>query len=183
MEDRQYKFTGDDTRDLELFEDIYKRYYSYLCLLSEYIVKDASDAEEVVSDVFLKFWRLRLNIEKSASIKAYLCRAVRNTSLNYAIKNNKINKLTVSTDYELSEILNINCPNTLDEIYSHETSEIIKKGIDTLPDACKKIFLLSRDQNMSYIEIAEQLSISVNTVKTQIKIALSKLREYIKNHQ
>ena len=183
MKDIQYEFTGDNSKDLEVFELIYKKYYSYLCLLSEYIVKDQNDAEEVVSDVFLKFWRLRLNIEKSASIKAYMCRAVRNTSLNYAIKKDKINKFTISTDSDLSEVLKLNCADTLNEIYTQETSEIIRKGVETLPEACKKIFLLSRDRNMSYLEISEYLSVSVNTVKTQIKIALSKLREYLRDNQ
>jgi RNA polymerase sigma-70 factor (ECF subfamily) len=183
METTEYKFTGDDSMDLEMFKEIYQKYYAYLCLLAEYIVKDAYDAEEVVSDVFLKFWKHRLNIKKTNATKAYLSRAVRNTSLNYVTKIHRNDRFFIPMDHQLSEIYMNTIPDPLDVILLQEKSEIIQKGIETLPKTCKKIFLLSRNQEMSYLEISKHLSISVNTVKAQVKIALSKLRKYLNEVQ
>jgi len=59
---------------------------------------------------------------------------------------------------------------------------ILDQGISTLPDACREIFKLSRNEDMKYSEIAEKLGISVNTVKTQMKIALARLRETLKDY-
>jgi RNA polymerase sigma-70 factor (ECF subfamily) len=60
--------------------------------------------------------------------------------------------------------------------------EILKDGIGNLPDACREIFLLSRNEDMKYCAIAEKLGISINTVKTQMKIALARLRETVKDY-
>lgn len=70
----------------------------------------------------------------------------------------------------------------LGRLYEKEIIDILNNGIKNLPDACRKIFLLSRDKNMKYSDIADQMGISVNTVKTQIKIALTRLRENLKDY-
>jgi len=59
---------------------------------------------------------------------------------------------------------------------------MLAKAIEKLPNSCREIFLLSRFQDLSYEEISLRQNVSVNTVKTQIKIALSKLREDLKNY-
>jgi RNA polymerase sigma-70 factor (ECF subfamily) len=59
---------------------------------------------------------------------------------------------------------------------------ILDQGINKLPDACRQIFILSRNEDMKYSDIADKLGISVNTVKTQMKIALARLRETLKDY-
>jgi len=59
---------------------------------------------------------------------------------------------------------------------------ILKSGIDSLPESCRQIFLLSRNEDLKYSDIADKLGISINTVKTQMKIALARLREILKDY-
>lgn len=168
--------------DVASFEILYKEYYVYLCLISEHIVRNPSDAEEIVSDVFVRFWNKREKIEITTSIKAYLVRSVYNASLNhlesFRLKNSLTDRFS-NSDYELLVWDN---NYTLGQLFESEILEILEKGISDLPDACRQIFLLSRNENMKYSDIAGKLDISVNTVKTQMKIALARLRESLKDY-
>lgn len=72
--------------DKKVFEFLYQRYYVYLCHIAEHITRDVSDAEEVVSDVFVKLWNHKEFFNISSSLKTYLVKAVQNTSINYLEK-------------------------------------------------------------------------------------------------
>jgi RNA polymerase sigma-70 factor (ECF subfamily) len=168
--------------DVAAFEILYKEYYIYLCLISEHIVKNPSDAEEIVSDVFIRFWNIRERIEITTSIKAYLVRSVYNASLNHLESFRLQNRLTDRFNNSDYELLIWDNNYTLGQLFEREILEILEKGISDLPDACRQIFLLSRNENMKYSDIAGKLDISVNTVKTQMKIALARLRESLKDY-
>lgn len=168
--------------DVAVFEELYRQYYIYLCLIAEHIVKNHSDAEEVVSDVFVKLWTIREKTEITTSIKAYLVKAVHNTSINYLEKLKFENKLTDSLSKLDYELLAWNSDYPLGQLYTKEIMEILDHGINTLPECCRQIFLLSRNEDMKYCDIACKLGISVNTVKTQMKIALFRLREFLQDY-
>ena len=72
--------------DVAVFEELYREYYVFLSLIAEHITRNHSDAEEIVSDVFVKVWNIRDKIEITTSVKAYLVKAVHNTSFNYIEK-------------------------------------------------------------------------------------------------
>ena len=167
--------------DVAAFEELYRQYYIYLCLVAEHIVRNHSDAEEIVSDVFVKLWNIRDTIEITTSIKWYLVKAVRNTSLNYLEKNKATNKLTISLSSADYQILSWDSDYPLGQLFQKEILNILEKGINELPQACKEIFMLSRNEEMNYNQIARMLGISVNTVKTQMKIALARLRGKLKD--
>src|SRR5450759_5854407 len=92
----QQLINGIKQGDVVAFEELYRRYYIFLCLIAEHIVRNSSDAEEIVSDVFVKIWNIRDKIEITSSIKAYLVKAVHNTSLNYVERSKISKKLTDS---------------------------------------------------------------------------------------
>ena len=167
---------GIQNGDIGAFEELHKKYYCFLCLIAQHIVRNPSDAEEVVSDVFVKLWNIREKIEITASIKSYLVKAVRNTSLNY-LKKNKLSYFftegLTSSDYE---VLTWDSDYPLGQLYEKEIVNIIENGIKSLPDACREIFILSREKEMKYKEIADFLGISVNTVK---KIGRASCRERV----
>jgi RNA polymerase sigma-70 factor, ECF subfamily len=168
--------------NIAAFEELYKQYYIYLCLIAGHIVGNSSDAEEIVSDVFVKIWNLREKIEITTSIKSYLIRAVHNTSINYLDKFRLKNKLTSSFSISDYELLIWDSDYPLGQLYEKEILGILEQGITSLPESCRQIFLLSRNEDMKYSDIADKLGISVNTVKTQIKIALARLREILKDY-
>ena len=70
----------------------------------------------------------------------------------------------------------------LANLISRETLLDIENAIDQLPEKCREIFCLCRFENMSYEDISARLNISVNTVRTQMSRALSKLRESLKDY-
>lgn len=70
----------------------------------------------------------------------------------------------------------------IEQIVSSELEKKIEEIIQSMPEECKKVFLLSRYGNKSYAEIANELNISVNTVKYHIKKALSLFREELKDY-
>ena len=168
--------------DIATFETLYKKYYIFLCLIAEHIVRNPSDAEEIVTDVFVKIWNIREKINITSSIKAYLVKAVHNTSINFLERNKISNKLTDSLNNSDYKILAWDSDYPLGQLYEKEIMNILEHGISALPDACQQIFILSRNENMKYIEIADKLGISINTVKTQMKIALARLRETLKDY-
>ena len=168
--------------DLIAFEKLYEKYYTFLCLVAGHIVKNPDDAEEIVSDVFVKLWNLKEKPEIKTSIKAYLIRAVRNTSLNYLERIKISNKLSESINTADLQLLAWDSDYPLGQIYEKEVLEILDQSINKLPDNCREIFLLSRNEDLKYADIAEKQGISVNTVKTQMKIALSRLRDNLKDY-
>src|SRR5450759_718998 len=168
--------------DIAAFETLYKKYYIFLCLIAEHIVRNPSDAEEIVTDVFVKIWNIREKINITSSIKAYLVKAVHNTSINFLERNKISNKLTDRLNNSNYKILAWDSDYPLGQLYEKEIMNILEHGISALPDACQQIFMLSRNENMKYIEIADKLGISINTVKTQMKIALARLRETLNDY-
>jgi RNA polymerase sigma-70 factor (ECF subfamily) len=168
--------TGRDEEDLRIFELLYEKYFAYLCIVSNYIVKDPLDAEEAVSDVFVKLWNVRDEINTSTSLKSYLIKADRNTSLNYVERNRIKRNLTDSLSVSSIELLDWGSDYPMEQLLEKEIIEDIEKAIESLPAGCREVFMLSRNTDMKYTDIARELSILVNTVKTQMKIALSRLR-------
>jgi RNA polymerase sigma-70 factor, ECF subfamily len=170
-------------RNLSDFSSLYNNYYVLLCTIADHYLKDKYLAEEVAGDVFLHYWEKYSEITITSSVKAYLVRAVQNRCINHLehgkveekhrIKiefESKLNGLAESNDYPLGSL------------YEKELTSLIKSALTGLPDQCRKIFLLSRDEGLSYEEISVRLNISINTIKTQIKIALAKLREKLKDY-
>ena len=178
----QQLINGIQKGDLAAFEELYRQYYIFLCLVAEHIVRNHSDAEEIVSDVFVRLWNIREKIDITTSIKGYLIKAVHNTSLNYLERFRVIHKFTDSLNNSDYEFLAWDSDYPLGQLYEKEIMNILEQGISELPDGCRKIFILSRNEDMKYSDIADKLGISVNTVKTQMKIALARLRENLKDY-
>jgi RNA polymerase sigma-70 factor (ECF subfamily) len=178
----QQLINGIKNGDVVVFEELYKQYYIFLCLIAEHIVRNPSDAEEIVSDVFIKLWNIREKIEIVTSLKAYLVKAVHNTSINFIEQSKTRNKLTECLDNSDYKLLAWDGDYPLGQLYEKDILNILDHGINMLPDGCRQIFILSRNENMKYSDIATKLGISINTVKTQMKIAFSRLRETLKDY-
>jgi RNA polymerase sigma-70 factor, ECF subfamily len=173
--------------DSKAFDFLFLSYYSGLCAYANDLVKSAEIAEEIVQDVFLKLWNKRSVLSVQTSLKAYLYRMTHNYCLNY-IRDHSTQK-TIKTlslediqthltlmDIESSE-------SVFDYLLTEQIENDLNKAIDSLPNQCKKIFYLCRFQGLSYPEIAEQLDISVSTVKTQMLRAIEKLKDILVKYQ
>jgi RNA polymerase sigma-70 factor, ECF subfamily len=171
----QELFTKVKEGDEKAFEVLFRAYYPFLCMYCTRLIKDASAAEEIVQELFVKLWEKRSQIMIESSVKNYLFRAVKNHCLNY-IKHNHIKSEYNRKMLEASE------PS------SQETDEpdadlmqLIEESISSLPDKRREIFRLNREEGLKYREIAEKLNISIKTVETQMGLALKTLREKLRD--
>jgi len=171
--------------DEDAFEAVFTKHFVKLCLYAEHYLRDKHAAREIVEDFFCNFWENCTSLTIESNLAGYLCRSIHNRCLKY-LRHEKVKQKYIEcsqylfTDRELLEPVSDDYPEAL--LISHELEKEIRNSIDSLPDQCKKIFLLNRFENLTYREISQQLGISVNTVKTQMTRALQKLRSRLKDY-
>lgn len=155
------------------FENLFQSHYANLCGYAVKYVWELEQAEEIVQDLFFNIWNKRSNLQITSSIESYLFRAVRNACLNY------LKHLKVRDNYatDVKESVNPGRDQDNNSVEVLELQDKIEEAIEALPPERKKIFLLSRHEELKYKEIAEQLGISVKTVEAQMGKALKYLRE------
>ncbi len=136
-------------------------------------LKDLDAAEEIVQDLFVKFWENRATIKISSSVRSYLFTSVRNSCLNF------IKHLKIEESYkQYNEIERESGSITVDEEFEgSELEKQIRKAIDQLPPERKKVFIMSRFEGLKYREIAEKSGISIKTVENQMGKAIKFLRQ------
>lgn len=171
--------------DEEAFEIIFHTYFEKLCLFSESITKNHDAAEEIVEELLLQLWLKCMINPVEKSIKSYLYQSAYNNSIKYLSRQRKDTIRIGGTEYNNSEEQLIDLQ-TIEYSVSHLVSEELEAkavaAIQSLPDQCREIYLLNRDQDLKYHEIADKLHITVGTVKKQMSRAFSRLREELKEY-
>jgi RNA polymerase sigma-70 factor, ECF subfamily len=159
------------------FEDTFEKYYAPLCRYAYSIIRDMSDAEDVVQKVYFKLWNKREELFIQSSISSYLYRMVHNDSINY------VREKTSHLEHNYNYISNFENEDnsTSQEVERSELRTTIDAAINSLPEQCRKVFEMSRLQQLSHNEIALRLNISNKTVENHISKALKLLRENLKN--
>lgn len=157
------------------FDLLFEHYYSNLCHYAASVIRDHDAAEDLVQDLFAELWVNHKQITIRSSLYSYLLRSTRNACLDH-LKHLKVrDKFQSKATTGLSETVEDNM----------ELAEILHKmdeSIEQLPEQCKRIFKLSRFENLKYREIAKLLNISENTVDTQIRRALNKLKNDLSDY-
>jgi RNA polymerase sigma-70 factor (ECF subfamily) len=170
----------------EDFSETYLVYYPRLVRFSQTYVVSRQDAENIVQDVFLHLWERWDEMESLININAFLFMSVRNKCIDYLRKQTQLRQRerTLSELQEKEFQLNLYSLQVLDEhnLSQEEIEAIVTEAIQSLPERCREIFILSRLEGLRYKEIASRLNISVNTVEGQMSIALRKLKKKLKNY-
>lgn len=168
--------------DSKSFELLFEKYYYKLCNYAMVFLKSKDLAEEIVQETFIKFWENRDKIEISSSFRAYIYKSIYNHCLIYLKKQDGLRSKFEKMAEEIVYHYQINHERTnfyLSENKNEKDNELrLNKLMEKLPEQCKDIFYKSRFENLTYQQISESLNLSVNTIKTQIKRALHKLRTY-----
>ncbi|GAB3178233.1 RNA polymerase sigma-70 factor [Telluribacter humicola] len=165
--------------DYIAFRELFTRHYRSLCTYAMRVVVVREIAEEVVSDVFVKLWKNREQIEVHTSFEAYMYRAVRNQALDYLKLRSYRCRERDSLDSVQWNMAHADHYTPIEEIAFNEFYDRVEGCISELPRQCQVIFRLSREEGLRYREIAERLQISVKTVETQMGRALKVLRERV----
>jgi len=132
------------------------------------------EAEDIVQTLFIKLWEKRGNLTITHTFKSYLYRGVHNLCMNHLEHRGIREKHTA---YALQTGTVVQRP----EVFTEELETRIVAAIESLPEQCRRIFTMSRYEEMKYSEIARQLAISVNTVENQVSKALKLLRQRLQD--
>jgi RNA polymerase sigma-70 factor (family 1) len=158
--------------DQQAYKDLFTTLYSYLFQFARTLVKEREAAEEIVSDVFIKVWEKRKDLEKIDNLKVYLYVTTRNRAFNYLDKQRRFD--TDPIDDVPVELTSVYLdPEQL--MITADMLALIQRAIDRLPPKCRIIFRLVKEDGLKYREVAEILDVSVKTVENQLAIALHKI--------
>ncbi|RZK18171.1 MAG: RNA polymerase sigma-70 factor [Pedobacter sp.] len=155
------------------FSEIYNRYWEKMYSYSIRLTKSQEESADIVQEIFISLWNRRLDLAIKGSLASYLIKSARNLSLRYIERNihltdfaEKISEFTADTSLNIEESISIK-----------ELEKQIELGIKKLPKKMKEVYILSRDEQLSYREIATKLEISEGTVKKQIHNSLKIIAE------
>jgi RNA polymerase sigma-70 factor (family 1) len=154
--------------DRKAFETLYNKYSGKVYQAAYNLFRDKDVCQDLVQELFIDLWakRNKLNI---SSLEWYLKMSIKNRVLMYI--------RTQRATLDLSAIAMLTEKYTTDsKLIQNDISEILKNNIERLPEKCRQIFTLSRQEYLSNKEIASRLNISIKTVENQITIALRYLR-------
>lgn len=165
-------------QDFIFFEDLFHVYYYPLLAFANKYTNDKFASEDIVQDVFLGLWMKRATINFSESIKPYLYKATYNRSISYL--NSQVESLNLNEqNIKLQLQQKIISYDLQESLLLKEVSNEIISCVETFPEQCRKVFLLSRAQGLKNKEIAKLLNISEKTVEGHISKALSILRFHL----
>lgn len=156
--------------DYTSYNKLFVRYYSRLCYYVYHLLMDKEDAEDVVQDLFLTLWNNRSKIEIEGNVSAYLYKMAKNLALNHIRTKANYRSLLENQGDALSYYEE-------NHLESEEFRIILYDCINRLPGRCKEVLLLHRVKGLKQKEIADQLSISVKTIKNQIWSSLQRLKK------
>lgn len=170
--DTKYKLS------LKEYKSLFNKLYDTLCLFSNTYIKDLEVSKDIVQDVFVKIWEDKIEFKNDIGIKSYLYTSVKNKSLDY-LKSKRYRSTDNVPSIEMEKLETEQF--FLREVVVLEASVIINNAINTLPIKCANIIKLSI-KNYTNAEIAEELEISIHTVKAQKRTAYKRLRPILKDY-
>lgn len=158
--------------DNDAFKVIYHRYWAIMYQHAIRMIGDYDEAKDIVQDVFANLYQKCTSIHIKTSLSGYLYSAIRNKILD-AVAKEKVKKNYLASLDDFVELGNYQ-PDHL--IRHKQLARLIEREVSLLPAKMREVFLMSRNQDKSYKEIADELSVSDHTVKKQISNALKILR-------
>lgn len=160
----------DNTKHIISFDDLFRYNYRPLCLYALHYLQDADLAEDMVQESYTALWEKLQGGAPVFDRKSYLYMMVRNRCLDHLRK--KGTPTEALKPYDTYGIIDDN-----DALARSQTEARLWTAIDSLPEKCREVFVMSKRDGMKYEEIAQELGLSVNTVRNQISKALKILKE------
>ena len=149
-----------------------EHYHNRLCVYANSLIRDDLMAEDIVQNVFVQVWEKRHKLKHDFSLENYLYKSVHNKFIDQYRKG----KAVMALERKYIEALEL-AVEEKDEIQEQKILGILFDAIHELPPKCKQIFLLSKKEGLTNMEISEYLNVSKKTVEGQITKAFGILRE------
>lgn len=170
--------------DEAAFKVIYNTYYPKLYYFVLEFIPLKETAENIVQDTFVTLWNKRNVLKDNSNLSSYLFTVAKNNALN-SLRDQKYNQKIISNTQDVGELkLNFEALSTVDTSVCAFTDieKIIEETLFSLPPQCRKVFELSRFQEMKNREIAEELNISIKTVEGHISKGIRTFRIALKDY-
>lgn len=158
------------------FESFFVSNYPKVKMFAWKLLKSENDAEDIAQDVFVSLWSIPEIWDDGENKDAYIFTIARNRIYNF-IKHKSIEYSYKESYIQDSDILK--GVDGYDPIYAKEFELLIKLSISKMPDQRRKIFLMSRYDNLTNLEISDCLGLSIRTVERHIYLALLDLKKII----
>jgi len=159
----------------EAFTQLYLRYSPTIYNALMVYIKDEHQADDLLQNVFVRFWEKRAELPAIQNIENYLFILARNLVLNHikrrAIEENVLQVLRS----RLTESVN----STDNRIMELEYRRLLQEAIDALPAQQKQVYLMATENAMSYDDIAAQMELSKLTIKKHLELARKSIRAHI----
>jgi len=170
------------------FKNIYVSWYNRFKVFATHYVLYESDAENIVQDVFMELYEKKDLLVQPINVVAYLFTCVKNRCLDHLRHKTIENK--VFQEMKLSQQMALNLNREALESFDIsrlpsndlDMEKILMDAISSLPEKCKRIFVMNKIEKVKQKDIASRLDISVNTVESQMAIAYKKLKESLKDY-
>jgi RNA polymerase sigma-70 factor (ECF subfamily) len=160
--------------DTKAYTHLVNHYHHKLCVYAYSLTKDHNLSEDIVQNVFMSIWNKKSNLREDLVLKSYLYKSVYNEFVDQYRKQKPVLSLEKKHIDVLSEIIEEEDGNSMEKLI-----KLVKKEIENLPPKCKQTFLLSKQDGLTNIEIAEYLDVSLKSVEAHITKAFSILRKTV----
>lgn len=158
---------------------IHQQYQSKVYAYCFKFVRNKEVVEEITSDVFVKLWEKRVQLNPTYSINGLLFKITRDFCLSYL---RKVSKNTILRKEFTNNYLD-HSPNPIENLLFHKESlKIANKAIENLPPKCKQVFHLRYFNELSLQQIANELNISPNTVQNHLSKGTKLVKRYLQRH-
>ncbi|HEY9260800.1 sigma-70 family RNA polymerase sigma factor [Chitinophaga sp.] len=157
--------------DIKAYEQLFKKYYKSLTVDAYYLLKDETEAEDQVQSLFIEIWDKQLYHNITYSVKSYLHTAIRNKCLSFIEKGKNEHKRFNAYVNTLEDEINENV------VENKETENRLNLILNELPIQRLRAFSLVYLEDKKYKEAAEEMGITINSVKTHLKLALKILQK------
>jgi len=160
--------------DSKAYTILVDTYHHKLCLYAYSLINDQKAAEDIVQNVFIRTWKKRNRLNSDFEIRSFLYKSVYNEFIDEYRKQ----KLVVPLEKKYIDALSTMVENE-DEHALERRIKLVKRAMQDLPPKCKEIFMLSKQDGLTNLEIAEYKQVSVKSVEAHITKAFSILRQSI----
>lgn len=164
--------------DTKAFERLFREYARSMQLTALGICPDTDVAEDAVQESFVYLWEHRGDIRPDLSVENYLHTCVRHYVLNH-LRHEHIRR---EREEDIRREMEWTARHSEDEAEFEFRLQAVRQMVETLPESCRKIFVMAVVEGWGYAATASELGLSVNTVKSQVKIAYRKLKSNLREH-
>ena len=168
------------TSQKELITNVYNKFWKELYIVAYRRLQSEQDVEDLLQDLFISLLDGQVVLESEHNLRAFLHKRLKSRIIDF------YRKALLKNTFELHEsplTEEASMEQTDTRLLHRELEEIVKREIENMPEKMKEIFLLSREEQLSNEQIAQQLNLSNQTVRNQVSTALKRIRTSVESYQ